>query len=430
MTPTTAPAEVPARQPEGAARKADNRLDPAGFPHPPRQGGSTIPTTIENVGHLLAETGHTANFNVITKQHDIRDRAGNAVDMNLLISLGVLNGMSTGLLPDFVNSIARSNPRNPVADWIRSKPWDREDRLAALYGTVKTPADYPADLKRTLLKRWLLSATAAALLDDRRFRARGVLTFQGPQGIGKTTWIANLMPAGELRNRSIKLDHHMDGANKDSILSAIAHWVTEIGELDGAFKRDVARLKGFLTNDCDKVRPPYARASVEYDRRTVFAATVNDDAFLVDPTGNSRWWTIAVDKLDYDHGIDMQQLFAQLAVNFEAGDQWWLTPEEEQQLAAYNVRHRAVSAIAERVRDLVGDVPMGTFTGNYQTAIEVLAGLGIKYPSNAQCKECGAVLRELLGEPKRVNGRSKWRIPLPTRVTIDGVPAVGADEEY
>ena len=69
----------------------------------------------------------------------------------------------------------------------------------------------------------------------------------------------------------------------------------------------------------------------------MFAATVNDDRFLVDATGNSRWWTIAVRLIRYDHDIDLQQLYAQLAAELEGGEQWWLTPKEERQLAEYNL---------------------------------------------------------------------------------------------
>jgi hypothetical protein len=46
------------------------------------------------------------------------------------------------------------------------------------------------------------------------------------------------------------------------------------------------------------------------------------------------------------------------------------------------------------------------------TAMEVLKGMGLFNPSNNQCKECGAVLRELLGPPSRVKGRDKWRVPI------------------
>jgi predicted P-loop ATPase len=191
----------------------------------------------------------------------------------------------------------------------------------------------------------------------------------------------------------------------------------------------VARLKGFLTNDCDKLRPPYARSEVEFDRRTVFAASVNDSNFLVDSTGNSRFWTISVDRLDYLHSIDMQQLYAQLKVDLDAGAQWWLTPDEDSKLAEYNVRHRSVSAIEEQVLDAIALDLIGKDIGTYVTASELLTKIGIRSPSNRQAKECGTVLREHLGAPKRVQGRDKWRVPLRTDRDPYGRIASGFERE-
>ncbi len=255
------------------------------------------------------------------------------------------------------------------------------------------------------------------------FKTRGVLTLQGAQGVGKTSWINSLIPDGLLRNNSIKLDHHLDGGNKDSVIAAVEHWIVEIGELESSFKKDVARLKGFLTRDCDKLRPPYGRGVEEYPRRTVFAATVNDERFLVDQTGNSRWWTIAIKGLNFNHDVDQQQLFAQLAELFQGGEQWWLTPSEEAMLADWNKRHRAESVTAERVRDYL-DRHEGVDKRYKVTASKMLDIIGIRSPSNMQCKECGAVLRELLGPPKRVQGRDRWAVPIMDFTKIDPEPPV------
>ena len=46
------------------------------------------------------------------------------------------------------------------------------------------------------------------------------------------------------------------------------------------------------------------------------------------------------------------------------------------------------------------------------TAMQFLTDIGVRYPTNAQCKECGAAFRELLGQPKRVQGRDQWRIQM------------------
>ena len=99
--------------------------------------------------------------------------------------------------------------------------------------------------------------------------------------------------------------------------------------MDSSFRKDVAALKGFLTLNVDKIRRHYGRVESEYPRRTVFAATVNDRHFLVDNTGNSRFWVLPLVQIDHQHNIDMQQVFAQLEVLLDAGQIWWLTDEEE-----------------------------------------------------------------------------------------------------
>ena len=43
-------------------------LDPASFPHQPRQGGTQIPSTIANVQHLLSSYGITVRYNVVRKK--------------------------------------------------------------------------------------------------------------------------------------------------------------------------------------------------------------------------------------------------------------------------------------------------------------------------------------------------------------------------
>jgi putative DNA primase/helicase len=394
------------------------RLDPKSFPHQPLSTSSAIPATIPNVAHLLGSYGIVANYDAIKKhtrvvlpRHSGTADNANNVAMTVIISLANLNGIPAGQVPAFVEAIADRNQINPVADWIISKPWDGQSRLPDFYATLVQRPGFPEDLKQTLMRRWLLSAVAAAF-KPHGFRCRGVLTLQGPQSIGKTAWVAALVTDSLLGESVIRLDHHLDGSNKDSIITAITHWIVEIGELDSSFRKDIARLKGFLTADQDKIRRPYAKADSEYPRRTVFCATVNDGQFLPDITGNTRWWTIPVVNIDFNHGIDMQQLFAEVYYAYCQGDQWWLTPEEERLLEAHNLDHRATSVIRERIlAELDLDRREATDL-KAMTPTQLLRELGIDNPTNAQAKECGAVLRDLLGEPKKINGQYKWRIPL------------------
>ncbi|HEV7314893.1 VapE domain-containing protein [Sphingopyxis sp.] len=394
-----------------------NKIDTRSLPDQPAHG-NVPPLTVGNLRHVLTKYGITVRYNVIKKDVEIvhPDHTGtidNALNVTeaKIVSLVAAHGMSTTHVGAFLVVIADENPFNPAEDWIRSKPWDGVNRLPDFFETLQVEEGYDKSFRNLLMRKWLLSATAAALLKS-GFKTRGVLTLQGAQGIGKTSWLKSLVPEPALADSLVKLDHHLDGGSKDSILTAIRHWLVEIGELGSTFRRDVERLKGILTNDIDKVRQPYAKQDSTYPRRTVFIATVNDDTFLVDGTGNRRWWTIRVASINYAHGIDMQQVFAQMAQALESGEVWWLNSSAEEQLDAINRQHMASSVVRDLVLSHIDHEVKDPSGSPAFTPTELLKYVEISNPSNAQVKECAQLLRELFGEPKRIRGSNKWRVPL------------------
>ncbi len=402
-------------------------IEKTSFPHGPQGFMKVLPTTIENVAHMLRHHEITIRYDVVKKKLRITipghtgttDNADNTA-ITLIISLATLNGMATGQVPSIVEAIADRHLYNPVAEWIQSKPWDGVDRLPELFNTLQEREGFSAQLKRILIYKWLLSAVAAVVL-PRGFKARGVLTFQGAQGLGKTSWVTALVNDPLLREMVVKVDHLLDPHNKDSILGAITHWIVEIGELDSSFKKDVARLKGVLTSDSDKVRRPYAKTESEYQRRTVFCATVNEENFLVDSTGNTRFWTLPLVSIDYAHGIDMQQVFAQLALDVAAGAQWWLTSDEEALLEAHNSQHRSVSLIRERLLEILDIERAGEPGLPAMGTIDLFGLMHVNHPTNGDAKELTAVLRELLGPSRKVQGTQRWRVPLREKVDVHTV---------
>lgn len=399
------------------SQEGAKKIDALSFPNQPVRGQAP-PLTVDNLRYLLAKHGITVRFNIIKKEVEVLHPDGEGTVENALnvaeakiISLVATYGMSTTHVDSFLLVLADENPFNPAESWIRSKPWDGVDRLPDFYETLQVEDGYDASFRNVLMHKWLLSAAAAALVLT-GFKTRGVLTLQGAQGIGKTSWLKSLVPDPILADSLVKLDHHLDGGNKDSILTAVRHWMVEVGELGSTFKRDVERLKGFLTNDIDKLRPPYAKKDGNYPRRTVFIATVNDDSFLVDGTGNRRWWTIRVASINYTHDIDMQQLFAQMAHELDAGEKWWLDGPEEEILDTINRQHMASSVVRDLVLSHIDHDVKDTSGSPAVTPTELLKFVEISNPSNAQVRECGQLLRELYGEPKRIRGINKWRVPL------------------
>lgn len=377
------------------------------------------PATIPNVLKLLSSYEIKTGFNVITKEIDVeipgytgskRNRTDTA--MTIIESHAATHGLATASIPAIVSVIAHQKPYNPVRDWIVSKPWDGTSRFDAFCDTITTAEEFPPSLKSVLLKKWLRSAVAAATMEE-GFHGRGVLTLQGPQGIGKSSFLRSLVPNADLCSQAVLIGYSWDGGSKDSRIAAIRHWIVELGELESSFRRELGTLKAFITQKEDKIRPPYARADIYYPRQTVFAATVNERNFLKDATGNSRFWTIPVTALNYDHGIDMQQLYAELLVELQQGEIWWLTSEEEVQLADSNLEHRDHGPTGEQVRAMLDLELKGKPDLPRMTANMVLLKLGYERPKNSQSKECNAVLREYLGEPSRSKGQNWWLVPIP-----------------
>lgn len=422
VTPKASDMVEPANDDAGSAYSP---LDPTSFPDPSPKG-KVVKGTIENVEHLLRETGIIATFDEVKKEVSLR-RNGKKVSMSAVFSEANRYGLSSSALHWFVGDIARENRVNPVRDWIRAKPWDGIDRLPAIKATLTCSPGYPQDFSGMLLERWFRSCVAAVTVPN--FHTRGVLTLLGDQGLGKTTWFQSLVSNPELQAEYIKLDHFLDPHNKDSILGAIKHWIVELGELDGMMRKDVVRVKGVLTRDCDKIRPPYAREEEEFRRTTVFGASVNRTDFLNDPTGNSRFWVVEVDAVNYTHDIDMQQLFAQVDRDVQAGKTWWLNPEEEATLAAQNRKYRATTPIAERLAETFDLTNSNGENGKFFSASGALREAGIANPTTSQARDAGSLLRELCGPSRRRRGVDGWLLVAADAPT-PGLPKLNPEDEY
>ncbi|HEY8877931.1 MAG TPA: hypothetical protein VIN03_10230, partial [Roseateles sp.] len=117
--------------------------------------------------------------------------------------------------------------------------------------------------------------------------------------------------------------------------------------------------------------------------------------------------------LDYAHNVDMQQLFAQLAEDLKAGEQWWLTAEEEQLLDQQNSSYLAVSVVRDRLAEYLdwarrqGDLQ----ELRHMTTTQILEQIGFKAPNTAQVREATPIFRAQFGQRKKVNGKEGWKLP-------------------
>lgn len=101
--------------------------------------------------------------------------------------------------------------------------------------------------------------------------------------------------------------------------------------------------KDFLTISYVRARGAYNRHDTTGKTICSFVATTNDDYFLKDDTGERRFLVIPVAKLDQDHQVNMQQVFAQAKHLFDQGEKWWFSDTEVELVnglnRAYQVEH-------------------------------------------------------------------------------------------
>lgn len=355
--------------------------------------------TIANTEHLLSMHDITVRYNVIKKDLEIFipgrqftvDNASNC-SMAEIRSLASMHQLPVEGLNEYTAYLADQNAYNPVAAWICSKEWDGENRYPQLLESLDAK-DY--EIASILLWRWLITCVAAAFEPD-GIAAGGVLVLQGDQYIGKTSWFWSLLGGNREWGKEGAI---LNTNDKDSVIQCISYWIVELGELDATFRKsDLSALKGFITRDYDQIRRPYARGDSRYPRRTAFFGSVNPKQYLHDETGNRRFWTIQCGhKLNPHHGIDMQQLWAQVYVKYMEGARWMLTKDEVFRLNEHNKEFEAIHPIEELILQNY-DFNSKKESWREATATQVLMELGYNQDriKRSDRNACSDALRKIL----------------------------------
>ena len=223
--------------------------------------------------------------------------------------------------------------------------------------------------------------------------------------MGKTHWFKRLVPS------HLKLSKDglmLDPKDKDLVYQAVTNWMVELGEVDATFRKaDIAQLKAFITKDTDLIRLPYHREASEFARRTVFFASVNESSYLSDHTGNRRFWTIETVAIKADHGLDMQQVWAELLVSYKRGDSWYLDRQEIEKLSAHNEVYEAEDPIEVKVGRVFDK---GT---TFFTCTDIAEKLGYNQPTQRDTRSISRAVQKLFGvRIARNNGRKGFYLGL------------------
>lgn len=223
---------------------------------------------------------------------------------------------------------------NPVKEFFldASQRWDGRDRLYELFDTITVAQDFRVFTKAYMvfLRKWLLQVVAGALADKPTILNQ-VLVFQGVQESGKTMWTRSLMPK-ELASYCLpdkNLNVRAKGTEyRDQAESLSSVLICNINEIDRLFKKEnMADFKAFLDTTEDRVRLAYGRTSVTLQRRTCFLGSTNERFFLADATGNRRFTVMQIEKMRWNHQIDMMQLWGQITQMYLNGETHVLSKE-------------------------------------------------------------------------------------------------------
>ena len=298
-----------------------------------------------------------------------------------------------------------ATPYHPAYDWINSKEWDKKDRFEELFNSLNVKNENKK-LAKVYLWKWSL-AGCRAILTQEGFVSENVLIFKGLQAAGKTKWLTGLAPLG-----CVKTGLQLNASNKDSVLEANSTWINELGEFDGMTRKvDHALLKAYLSKSYDDIRRPYAHTEDRIPRKTSFCASVNNDSFLVDDTGNRRYLVIETgDIIDSDHGIDMQQYWAYyIHLARTVATKHWLEDDIKKLQRKQAEKFRQLDPICESFLMKQDEL----WKEEYFTKELITETTGIENPNQHQCKVLKQFLiRELSWKQRPIGqGRYLWQNP-------------------
>ena len=240
-------------------------------------------------------------------------------------------GISQG---DF-HSLLKSDvctPYDPFKEYFSNLPeWDtKTDYIEQLSNTITTD---DKSFWNTYFKKWLVGVVSCLLTNNDNHM---VLIFVGDQGIGKTTWLNNLLPK-ELN------DYLYMGTinnNKDSQINLSECMFINIDEFETIGNKGLKQLKSIITQKHIRIRRPYGKIYESLPRRASFMASVNDYKFLVDSTGNRRFLVVETNEIDINHKVDINKVYSQCLFLLKNDFRHYLNTEEIIKVSEKNEKYR------------------------------------------------------------------------------------------
>jgi len=230
-------------------------------------------------------------YNVFTQQIEIRGEVAEGVERFYLQLAQIGYKVSKEMSLDCLIEVAHENPYDPVKLYLDHVAAQLQpayiDRLASTY-LRPCDADLPEPtLYDHMIKKTLIGAVRRIFEPGCKHDYACVL--MGDQGARKSSFWSAL--GGPFFSDALR-----DISSKDDLMVLHRSFIMEWAELDHITnKKHAGQVKAFLSQCTDMFRVPYGKATEAFPRRCIIVGSTNrDSGFLVDDTGNRRFWVIPV----------------------------------------------------------------------------------------------------------------------------------------
>ncbi|HRH57436.1 MAG TPA: VapE family protein [Chitinophagales bacterium] len=337
---------------------------------------------------------------VVMKERDYNSVLRNIINANIKCDAQRLRNL---LKSDFTPKY------NPFLLYFDVLPvWDESmpDYITELGGTVKTENQ---ELWLKCFKKWIVAMTASILEDD--IINHTVLILTGAQGLGKTTFFNNLIPASLRR-------YIMSGVpsltDKDSQVQMSECMLMNLDELGVLNTTKLNQLKELVTKKDIRLRKAYNITIENYVRRASFCGSANEKQFLTDTTGNRRFLCFDAKDINYQHNINLDMVYAQALYLFKNGYKFYFTQDDINEINAHTDNFRVMTLEEEVLLTHMKPVP-DTETATYMMTSDInkyLKKVGGVPLGNAAMQKIGKALNKNGFIRKKIKNRYKYAVEI------------------
>lgn len=304
---------------------------------------------------------------------------------------------------------------HPMKDYLEGLPaWDGYDYIEELANTVHV-ARNEQEMHNRFFKKWFVGMVAAWFESDKTNHE--ILTYIGPQGIYKSTFMRRLLPPAlhdyfSARNYAHRFD-------KDDRIEITETALIALEELDNMTPKELNQLKAITTDPSVNERAAYAHYRVRRDHIASFCGTGNNPHFLTDLTGNRRWLPFLIDGIDspYDNPFNYVGLYSQAYTLWKQNFPYWFSHEENIELEAHNRQFEEPSMEEELIQTYFRH-PGENELGEFYSATRIIETINTAVKTPLSQRNI-AIWMNRLGYPQRRHNNVRgWNVVLLTYTDI------------